>query len=94
MADTFGPKPHFKRRNLDTDIISRYHKKASKIKFATKYENFQTIIVDLCSISSFSNFISPQEVGEHEKTERMKKMAKKREENSKKWQKKFRFCYQ
>ena len=40
MADTFGPKPHFKRRNLDTDIISRYHKKASKIKFATKYEIF------------------------------------------------------
>ena len=85
MADTFGPKPHFKRRNLVTDSMGYYfhHKKDSKIKFAAKYE----IFLDYYCRSMFNfklfKFYIPQEVGKHEKTER-KKNGRKRGENSKK----------
>ena len=51
----------------------------SQIKFVAKYKIFQVTFVDVCSISSFSKLISPQEVWEN-----MRKIEKKMVKNGKK----------
>ena len=91
MADTFGPKPYFKRRNLVTDSMGYFfhHKKDSKIKFAAKYEIFLDYYFrSMFNFKLFKFYIPPRSRNTWANWKN-EKMAKKREgKNSKKRQKK------
>ena len=59
----------FQRENLDTNIVGVFSiiKGPLKTNLLSNIKYFLIIFVDLCSILSFSKFISPHKVGKHKK---------------------------